>query len=456
MEMNSIIKTVVLVDGEHYFPVIKAALDEIKKRKKHRLLAAVFVGGTEKIVDKMDMDYFNIPVILNINPKVAIAEAIKKYHPDLIIDLSDEPVVGYYERFIFANIALLAGVSYQGADFRFDPPLFEEIVDKPSISIIGTGKRVGKTAVSAFAARQLKSNGFSPCIVAMGRGGPAVPEVLYGEELEITPEFLLKKSEKGKHAASDHYEDALMSRITTIGCRRCGGGMAGMPFISNVSDGAKIANSLENSFVIFEGSGSAIPPVKVDNFIITIGAYQPIEYISGYFGPYRILRSNLAVLTMCEEPLVEKEKIEVLDQLIRKINPNIKVVHTIFRPKPLKKINGQKVFWVTTAPEIIRNVLKKYLEKEFGCKIVGTSNNLSNRNLLREDMAAHSGEYDLLLTELKAAAVDVVTKAGLEEKLEVVYADNIPVTVGGDGDLTDCLIDMAKLSIDSFEKRRSS
>ena len=35
----------------------------------------------------------------------------------------------------------------------------------------------------------------------------------------------MEQSEKGVHAASDHWEDALMSRILTIGCRRCGGGM---------------------------------------------------------------------------------------------------------------------------------------------------------------------------------------------------------------------------------------
>ena len=39
-----------------------------------------------------------------------------------------------------------------------------------------------------------------------------------GENLEINAEFLLEQSEKGVHAASDHWEDALMSRILTIGC----------------------------------------------------------------------------------------------------------------------------------------------------------------------------------------------------------------------------------------------
>ena len=40
----------------------------------------------------------------------------------------------------------------------------------------------------------------------------------------------MAQSNKGVHAASDHWEDALMSRILTIGCRRCGGGMVGDVF----------------------------------------------------------------------------------------------------------------------------------------------------------------------------------------------------------------------------------
>ena len=68
----------------------------------------------------------------------------------------------------------------------------------------------------------------------MGRGGPEEPEIVHGEELEINAEFLLAQSEKGVHAASDHWEDALMSRILTIGCRRCGGGMAGEVFLTNM------------------------------------------------------------------------------------------------------------------------------------------------------------------------------------------------------------------------------
>ncbi len=175
------------------------------------------------------------------------------------MDLSDEPIVDYSKRFNIANIALSCGILYEGPDFKFSPPIIHDILEKPSLKILGTGKRIGKTAVSAYAARIIDKNNYNPCVIAMGRGGPEEPEIVRGDEMEITPQFLMEQSDKGIHAASDHWEDALMSRILTIGCRRCGGGMAGEVFITNMTKGAELANEVDADFVIVEGSGAAIP-----------------------------------------------------------------------------------------------------------------------------------------------------------------------------------------------------
>lgn len=445
---------IALIDGEHYFPVIEAALDEISKEPSYNLVAAVFLGGTEKVTDRKDLSSFGIPVVMEDDPVKAVGKAIKAYQADLVIDLSDEPVVGYFERFRFACQILKLNVSYVGSDFRFDPLIFHDVAEKPSISIIGTGKRTGKTAISAYISRELKRNGFSPCVVAMGRGGPRRPEVIKGESLELTPSYLLKISRLGRHAASDHYEDALMSRITTIGCRRCGGGMAGAPYISNVLAGARVANRVEEELIIFEGSGAALPPVVTDACVVIAGASQPTEYVTGYFGPYRLLLSDLVVLTMCEEPMAGKEKITYLTKEIKKINPIVKVVQTVFRPQPIENISGRKVFLVTTAPPQVGGILKDYLEQNFSCQVKGISHQLSNRPALRKDLARARGHFEVLLTELKAAAVDVATKIAFDLGIKVVYIDNIPVTVGGDGNLKDVLIDLAKKAIKKGKTRR--
>ena len=243
-----------------------------------------------------------------------------------------------------------------------------------------------------------------------------------------------------------------MSRIPTIGCRRCGGGLAGEPFVSNVRAGARLSNELATDFTVFEGSGSAMPPVAADVRVAVAGANQPIEYIIGYLGPYRILISDLVVLTNCEAT-VGAEKIDAIISGIKRIKPAIDVVQTIFRPLPLGDISGKKIFFATTAPESANAVLREYLESKHSARGVGISHHLSNRPLLREDLAKAEGGFDVLLTELKAAAVDVATAVGLELGKQVVYCDNEPVTLGGRS-LSSYIMDLAELARVRFKERK--
>ncbi len=429
--------------------MIEDALRTLKIEYKYEVLAAVFIGGTEKILLDKDFHTLGIPVVVQPKAIEGIKKALAEYSPDLVIDLSDEPVVGYRERMQIASHVLSHGASYAGADFEFKAPPFHNVVEKPSVSLIGTGKRVGKTAISAYFARELKQAGLRPVIVAMGRGGPREPEVIKGEKA-LTPEYLLGISRQGKHAASDAYEDALMSRITTVACRRCGGGLAGAPFMSNVLLGAEVANQLSEEFVVFEGSGAALPPVKTDACILTVGANQPVEYIDGYFGTYRILLSDLVVFTMCEQPLADVAKRKVLCEAVERVKPGIDMIETVFRPVPLEPVEGKKVFFASTGPVEINEKIKDYLENEFRCEVVAISNSLANRRILLEDFKAAQGRFDLLLTELKAASVDVATKVGLDLGVKVVYCDNVPVTVNAEDNLAQTMLDLARKAKEQY------
>ena len=90
----------------------------------------------------------------------------------------------------------------------------------------------------------------------MGRGGPPEPEVA-----KVAPDIdaLLELSRAGRHAASDYLETAALAGVETVGCRRCGGGLAGAVSISNVQQGAKVAVELDPELVLFDGSGAAHP-----------------------------------------------------------------------------------------------------------------------------------------------------------------------------------------------------
>ncbi|WJI08672.1 2,3-diphosphoglycerate synthetase [Methanobacterium sp. CWC-01] len=455
--MDGLRKMICLIDGEHYFPVTRNALETLDNLEHNEVVAAVFIGGTEKLRDASPAsieEKLGVPVYYDENfheiPYHLISQSLTDHEPDVVMDLSDEPVVDYSKRFKIASLVLEMGIPYEGPDFQFQPLDEHDLLQKPSLKILGTGKRIGKTAVSAYAARLIHKEKYNPCVVAMGRGGPKEPEIVRGDQIEITPQFLMEQSNKGVHAASDHWEDALMSRILTIGCRRCGGGMLGQVFITNMKRGAQMANEVDADFVIMEGSGAAIPPVKTDKHVVLVGANQPLINIERFFGPFRIKKADLVVITMCEEPLASKHKVKTIETFINNLNPGAIVISTVFRPKPLESVQGKKVLFATTAPDSIKEVLIEHLENVYGCQVVGTTSHLSNRPLLQQDIEKYLDEAEVMLTELKAAAVDVATKDALEAGMEVVYCDNIPLAIREEDDLDQAIIRVVDSAIQDF------
>ena len=412
-----------LIDGEHYPPVVLDAMRSVQQSLDAEGVAAAFLGGTEKIREGTD---YGVPLVEDKDPVSAVQKALAKYEVDVVVDLSDEPVIGYRERMKIASLALYAGARYLGSDFELKPPDLRAVSTKPSLAVIGTGKRVGKTAVSGYLARLLATQGFDPGVVSMGRGGPRRPEVIEGHKMEVGSEYLLEALGRGAHAASDYFETAALSRVITVGCRRCGGGLAGEPFVSNVLEGAEIANGLDTSFTLFDGSGAAMPPVQVERRVLVAGANQDPEYIVGFLGTYRLLLSDLVLLTMSEEPMADSEKVRGLVAAVRKVRPDLIVIPTVFKPRPVGKVEGLRVGYVSTAPPAVLDTLSRHLEVRYGCEVVAASGNLSDRKRLWTDLEEMSG-VEAYLTEIKAAAVDVVTRRGSAEGKPVFYCDNDPV-----------------------------
>ena len=103
------VRAVALIDGEHYPDVVREALEELPyewvgrdpRRRARRSCAATPTTACRSLEDFGD------------------AEAV--------VDLSDEPVLGPEDRFRWASQALAAGLSYIGADFRFDPPVVRRL-----------------------------------------------------------------------------------------------------------------------------------------------------------------------------------------------------------------------------------------------------------------------------------------------------------------------------------------
>jgi cyclic 2,3-diphosphoglycerate synthase len=386
-------RAVAVIDGEHYPPVVRDALAELP----YAFVIAVRVGGTEKL--RGDEDY-GLPL------SGRLEQAIAEHRPDVVVDLSDEPVLGPKERLALASRALAAGVPYLGADFRFDPPSFEPF-ELPAIAVIGTGKRVGKTAVVGHLAHLLARDR-EVVVVAMGRGGPPEPEVIH------TPpgvDELLALSRSGRHAASDHLETAAVAGVTTVGCRRCGGGLAGATFTTNVLDGARRAAELAPDVVVFDGSGAAIPPVATRVRILVA------HDLAGGLNPYRALISDL-VLSMSGEVVSAAEAL------------GRKALQFDLRLRPLEPLDGRRAAVFTTGPARV-----DHLEG-----VIATSRNLADRRQLERDL--EQAQADFYVVELKAAAIDVVAEHAAARGADVVLAANDVVAPG----LDEALVELAEVA----------
>ena len=89
-------RALAIVDGEHYAPVVRDALAELP----YDFVGAVLVGGREKLRGRED---YGVPLDSDIDA------AIARHTPEVVVDLSDEPVLGPVARFALAAIRVWEG-----------------------------------------------------------------------------------------------------------------------------------------------------------------------------------------------------------------------------------------------------------------------------------------------------------------------------------------------------------
>jgi cyclic 2,3-diphosphoglycerate synthetase len=256
--------------------------------------------------------------------------------------------------------------------------------------------------------------------------------VLKPAALSTEPEDLLRVAEQGKHAASDYWEDAVLAGVPAVGCRRCGGGLAGAPFVSTVHAGIRRLEGLSIDAVLLEGSGPTVPPVHADATILVVNAGEPSWSSVDYLGEVRVREADVIVMTMCEPPSATPDHVDHLLTRIRTVAPHVPIAQTVFRPEPVSSITGAAVYLASTSEESGSTRAVRHLEERHGCRVVGHTPNLSNRPALRRDLEQGLSRCDVLLTELKAASVETAVQMALERDKRVVFLHNRPVVVGGD------------------------
>jgi cyclic 2,3-diphosphoglycerate synthase len=375
---------IALIDGEHHPPAVRDALDELESERE--IAGVIFCGGEEKLPPLPLSELYGHPV------SVDVEDALRLLAPaaGTVVDLADEPVLPASAKLELAALALHLGLAYEGPGLRLAPPRYAPIpFDGPTLAVIGTGKRTGKTAVAGHWAGLLRQH--DPIVVCMGRGGPADPAMA---SPALSLDDLLELAAAGRHAASDYLEGAVLAGVRTIGCRRVGGGLAGQPASSNVAAGAVLAATLDAGALIFEGSGACIPPVRVDRTVCVVGPGEPQP-----LGRYRLLRADL---------VVAHEGVPAPPGAVR----------FSLRPEPLE----------TPAPDARVALFTTGATACPGIEPVVVSTNLARRGALAADLdrAVEQG-CTTWLTELKAAAIDTVALRARAEGVRVILVRNRPL-----------------------------
>jgi cyclic 2,3-diphosphoglycerate synthetase len=119
-------------------------------------------------------------------------------------------------------------------------------------------------------------------------------------------------------------------------------------------------------------------------------------------------------------------------------------------------VEGRRVAFFSTAPRAQEGLLRRYLQEQWGCTVEFFSGNLSSRPELRADLERpEMARVEAILTEIKAAAIDVVAAEAEARGLEVVFVDNLPVEVppGREGGLAQLAQELAELARERFAAR---
>jgi cyclic 2,3-diphosphoglycerate synthetase len=401
-------RAIVLIDGEHHPAAVSDALGELSVDQD--IVAVVFCGGSEKVAAPALADpdqHYGYPVIQAEDAMAGLQDAIERSVAEVVVDFADEPIVPLDQKLRLASLALAAGLEYDAPGMYLTPQRkFDSGFSGPKLSVIGTGKRTGKTAVCGHLATLLKARGESPVIVSMGRGGPAVPQTA---DPNVGLEDLIAMVRRGGHAASDYLEDAVLAGVPSVGCRRVGGGPAGDAAFTNFEAGVGMAKCVPGvTALLFEGSGSTVPPVRSDRTICIVGNAAQADQLAG---PLRLVQSQLTLV-----PAGDAEALEAANRWSSGIVAEFTLIPTLVKEVP----DTARLAFFSTGDHPLD-----------GHEPVVRSANLARRDALEQDLAEAKREgCTHYATELKAAAIDVVAMAAKREGVELIFVRNRPSGVG--------------------------
>jgi len=428
--MNENKKTMLLLQGAKA-NIIEAAINYANEEIGD-IKGVVILGDWN--VNEEERTKFSRPVIYE--KSMASMERIIKgldiFKPENVYDLSGSPAVTTNDRNEFAKVITSSGITYEGLDFTFTeetkglPLLRDFILHRSSLTticILGTGNNVGKTPALNTIGKVLKK--YKPVFITMSSEGPLTPEIIKEEKSALYSKDIRELKKKKANITSDDWHIALSTGLPVIDCFRIGEAYrTGVAAFSNIWTATEMAQKLDANLIIYQGSVIARPPVKLNGEIVIISAEQnPDDF--GKIERYSIIKADMIIITRCEEPYCNIEKLERLKDFVRSLASTHLIVETVFRPEPVLPegfdMRGKNILFVTSLRTGNEHI--KYMKENYGCNIIKA---IYNEDIKSMEELSSKYNFDAILTEFNEKTVEIIEIS--ENKDVIIYENNLVAT----------------------------
>jgi predicted GTPase len=277
---------VVLCDVKFGAGPIQAAIDYLVVEKHYRVTGAAIVA--RKLPEGFSLD---VPFVVEADARAAVKRAAAEFVPRALVDLTESDLE---YRFGWVNEALQLGLEVHGADFRLWPPALRGR-DVPTVTFVGAGPAVGKTAAIVSFLEEAKTK-YKTSAVVLDLGGPPYPEIVEPLEAASAPGRLLSFHRDGRDVGGDHYLIATAAGVPAVGCSFAGTGFTGVPLHSLLGDAFVFAGEAGGELAVVEGSGRAMPPV-VGEVCFLVNVLTEPESLSAFLFAYQLRRAAAVIAT---------------------------------------------------------------------------------------------------------------------------------------------------------------
>ena len=279
-------EAVVLCEVKFGAGPIQAVIDYLTVEKRYRIVGAALIA--REVPESFCLE---VPFVIEADAVAAVRRAGEEFAPRAIVDATQSDLG---QRLAWANEALQMGLEVHGADFRLWPPILKR-AGLPTLTFVGAGPAVGKTAAIVYFLGQVKDK-YKAAAVVLDLGGPSYPEVVRLGEGALSPAKLLSYHKDGRRVDGDHYLIAAATGAPAVGCSFAGTGLTGVPLNSVLGDAFVFASEAGGEFMVVEGSGNAMPPVSgAVCFLVSVSA-EPASLRTFPFA-YQLRRASVVIAT---------------------------------------------------------------------------------------------------------------------------------------------------------------